>query len=318
MHDEQKKLMHDIHQLPCFKQQAIEVSPIAFGLSHFCFHVIQSPAKNPSQIAVPEGYHQHYFVKYLVKDTAEASSESVVAELAADFGIAPKVFYRSDTWLVTEFIDGRLLSQIPLFGNEKVQIAIQCVNQCHQLKPANDVPSLSISAIVSRQLEQVLKIKNTPNQTLEKDLTLLCQQVVSFNEVGEKVLCHGDVNFSNILIDEQQKPWLIDFECAFIGYREFDLAMLMAINQLPLDSLNYLIKQYQDESSKTLDTSLVKRYLACCYVINGLWFFHHASTTSATSITSSSEHYLELAQQQCQLFDRLKSLPIGLSALLFD
>ena len=130
-------------------------------------------------------------------------------------------------------------------------------------------------------------------------LTSLTQQILAFDEPKGTVMCHGDVNFSNIIIDQHSKPWLIDFECAAIGNVEFDIAMFIAINHLPDNYLEYIFDCYQKHNNVSISHSLVQSYLACCYLINGLWY------QGKSNDIESGSNYLMLANKQYKQFDLL-------------
>lgn len=48
---------------------------------------------------------------------------------------------------------------------------------------------------------------------------------------GDLVLCHGDVQPSNVIVDENEVPWLIDFEYACLAPREWDPAKILILNR---------------------------------------------------------------------------------------
>ncbi len=45
------------------------------------------------------------------------------------------------------------------------------------------------------------------------------------------VLCHGDVQPANIIVDPAGEPWLIDFEYACLAPREWDPAKLVILSR---------------------------------------------------------------------------------------
>ena len=66
----------------------------------------------------------------------------------------------------------------------------------------------------------------------------------------EQVLCHGDANFSNAMqlkypqLNSVAVHKLIDFECACIAPADFDLAMLMAVNEIERAEIALINDQY--------------------------------------------------------------------------
>ncbi|GLX78778.1 hypothetical protein tinsulaeT_21180 [Thalassotalea insulae] len=285
-----------ILQLPCFDGAVSKIKKIPQGLSHHCYLV--ECQSNSIQ------YVRRYFVKYLADHQVSASNESLSLQLAADAAISPKIIYLDQQWLVTAYIDGKTLASLKLPLEEKIKQALQLMSHCHQLTADAAISNLSIRTIIERQIAQ-LQFNN--EQQLQ--LSQLADELVSFTEAETKVLCHGDINFSNIIVDSKQ-AWLLDFECAFVGAREFDLAMLVAVNNLPKASVEFVITEYCQRANTSIKESEVNTYLACCYLINGLWYLNHACSAD------NNQEYLLLAHQQLLQFDQLAITPISLFELL--
>ncbi|WP_206486223.1 phosphotransferase [Thalassotalea sp. G2M2-11] len=292
---ELESVIAEVKQLPCFVGRQCHVTAIEQGLSHACFKVEQLNSTGENIAS--------YFVKYLSPIEQCLSNERQAMQLAFEVTLSPHIVYSNTTWLVTAFIDGELLAQTSITEQAKIDIAVKLLNRCHQIPLNGEISSLTVDEIIERQLVEA------PLQAKQRAvLNTISQQITQFQEQGEQVLCHGDMNFSNIIIDHQQTPWLIDFECAFLGFREFDLAMLIAINQLPVEIMA-VSKSYQSISGKPINEKLVNHYLPCCYFINGLWFYQRGQQ-------SNSSFYLQLAKQQFQLFDQLKRVPNSLTKLM--
>jgi len=290
--------------LPCFSVEnggICIVEPIITGLSHSCFNVslTSSPIKETS----------NYFVKSLIGHENTSANEIISAKLAMEQSITPKVIFSSAKWLVTDFVSGQILTTLDISKQNKISTAIALIAKFHQTKANNKIHSLSIGQIVNSQIRSA---KLSVNKQVI--LKTICAQILTFDEGKNKVLCHGDVNFSNILIDKQGKAWLVDFECSFIGCAEFDLAMFIAVNHLPISSLPLIISHYQKtlatSYSTLLNKQLIHSYLACCYLINGLWYQNNANPPT------SKKQYLALARQQYEAFDQLQLSHLKLVNLL--
>ena len=308
------ELIATIEQLPCFVDYVCTIEPISAGLSHHCFKVCLSQrATEKKQKTI------HYFVKSLAQHFSTGLNEIAAAMQAAKSGYAPAIVFQTSSWLVTEFILGQTLDNSLLPFNEKIVIAMALLAKLHQIKPARDITSLSIKELINQQITESVFNNNK--------ISLLHQinhQISQFDEASNKVLCHGDLNFSNIIIDQQSNSWLIDFECSLVGCAEFELAMFIAVNNISLDLLPFVVKQYQQvyvaTETLSLNQPLILSYAACCFLLNGLWYESKAKVettktakTAKTTITTikfsqshqKSAHYLALAEQQYQRFDQL-------------
>ena len=256
------------------------------GLSHHCFVV--------TAINLESQKSAKYFIKSLSLHTSTEQNERLVAQSAAALHLSPNVIFQSKEWLVTEYIEGYSLfeNQYPIA--DKIAVAMKLLQRFHQLSPLEQVSSLSIKLLIEEQIKV-----NAFSGEQEAFLLKLNQDINTFAQVSEPVVCHGDLNFTNILIDKQSKPWLVDYECTSIGSAEYDVAMFIAINNLSDCDFSYIFDCYQSQSNKTLNTALVQSYLACCYLINGLWYQERSYNVI------ENDQYIDLAYHQYSQFDRL-------------
>ena len=234
--------------LPCFTQ--IEsISKITLGLSQHCFKV--------------NADNKVYFAK-TINDTAETS----VTRCASEYGLSPLVIYHDKNWLISNFVDADNLAISTISVDNKINHAIKLMVQCHQLK----VKPAELSA------EDIIKsLLNNPHySTLQKNaLFALADLILStLNNPKNGICCHGDLNFSNMLINLEQSTWLVDYECACIAPVEYDLAMFIAVNSLASEEITKIIEQYEVQSSINVDPKLLNHYLLFCYFINALWYFN--------------------------------------------
>lgn len=239
--------------LPCFTQVE-NISIITSGLSQHCFKV--------------NADNKVYFAK-TINDTAEVS----VAACASESGLSPNVIYHDQHWLITNYIDADNLALSTLSADDKVKYALKLMVQCHQL---NVTPAeLSAKDIIKSLLN------NQHYPTLQKKAFLSFADFICppFNNSENGVCCHGDLNFSNVLMNKAQRTLLVDYECACIAPLEYDLAMFIAVNSLTSNEITITIKQYERQSAVYVDLTLLNNYLLFCYFINALWYFNLAHET---------------------------------------
>ena len=116
-----KKLALELCQLPCFNSLTIDnIAVIDVGLSQSCFQV--------------DDTNQRYFAKYLTGSYVETTA----SQIAAFYGIAPKVVYAGNNWLVTEFKVAQELNTADLSENEKITLMLTMLAQCHQIDEHSD------------------------------------------------------------------------------------------------------------------------------------------------------------------------------------
>jgi len=296
--EEQK--INDIGALPCFAHGHCKVESLVCGESHASFKVTFN--KNFVET--------NYFVKSLAGHQETAMAEIDSHLLAAEIGLAPRIIYHSPLWLVSEFIVGDSLAN---FGVEdlahvtinKIMISMNLMAKAHQLTPSVNHHVLDIEKLLLSQKNQQ---HVTPLQHVALNITL-SKIVPDQADHNDLVLCHGDVNYDNIRLSHSfkqdyalNKTWLVDYECSYLAEAEYDIAMFIAVNEFCLDDVSDVIQSYQYYSMISLNKEKVRAYLACCYLINGLWYFEAANESK------QAEKLIVKARQQFTLFDQLELL----------
>lgn len=260
--------------LPCFTQVE-NISIIAPGLSQHCFKVCAD--------------NKVYFAK-TINDTAEAS----VTACASKLGLSPNVIYHDSDWLISNFVDASNLALSKTDTENKIEHAIKLMVQCHELK-------IKPSKLAVKEIINVL-INNSHYSSLQQTTLLQAAEIISIplNHNNNNVCCHGDLNFSNVLINQMQNTWLVDYECACAAPIEFDLAMFIAVNNLDYDKITIIIEQYELQSSVYVDLKLLNHYLLFCYFINALWYFNACHEKMHFEVTNmeSKQALLKLAKKQ--------------------
>jgi thiamine kinase-like enzyme len=295
--DSNKAMFEKIKALPCFVDSECQISPLTEGESHLCFKVT----------LIKSGIEKCHFVKSLADHQLTYSAEINSHLIAAENGLAPRVIFYSSLWLVSEFIDGHSLRQFCMkhpdfLPADKITIAMSLMAKNHHLKPSIEHSVINIVELLTDQINSALY---TQQQTVT--LSKIIKKITSFQSSNNPlVLCHGDLNDENIRLESQFEPnhltdktWLVDFECSGLAEAEYDVAMYLAINQLPVSNIDEVINSYHQYSTLQLNHKKVRGYLACCYLINGLWYLE-AGVSSKLANT-----FRVKARQQFELFDQL-------------
>lgn len=306
-------MLEQLRALTCFSN-IDTIAPITAGLSSQCYQV---NADNKV---------------FFVKNTT--ANETEVTLVAAEQGISPKVIYHDQHWLVSQFITGDNLAQSPQYNSEiisekinknlsknidenidaNIAIAIKLMTQCHQF-------NAKLNKLAANTLAQTLIKQKHFSIKQQAELAQVAGQLISpLNSTKGLVCCHGDVNFSNILIDQNKRTWLVDYECACLAPIEYDLAMFIAVNNLQKDKIPAIIEQYISEQSiseqdkkhslVTIEPALLQHYLMFCYFINGLWYFNQYQNFNPNH-NDDINKFLFLAKQQWQYIDKNIALIIN-------
>lgn len=287
----------EIKALPCFTDRDCKIEQLTEGESHQCFKVTIN--KNTIEKSV--------FVKSFAGHQQTAKAEISSHIIAAKMAVAPAIIYHSASWLVTEFITGDSLAsfykqQKGNLVNNKVTVAMHLMVKTHQLTPPENHPVLAIEKLLYHQASNI-KLSQSQHVALQKIISEITPPQTKLNHL---VLCHGDVNYENIRLStlfNSENPlehaWLVDFECSSLAEAEYDLAMFIAINEFSVNDINTLIQDYQQFTNATINEEKVRAYLACCYLINGLWYFE------ASYQDKQAQKLIAKAHQQLILLDQL-------------
>ena len=277
------ELLTQLNQLEFFNGAITHVALIPSGYTHQNYHVITSSAQ--------------YFVKYIQGQYISLP----LLHQAAQYQLTPDVLFADENWLIQPFIKGKLLCDKTFNLKQQVLCSMKLMARCHQLSV--DVPTLSIAQAVDNCL---LGLSLSNQQQYEIDM--IKQHFQQLIEPETTTLCHGDVRFANIIVN--RRSWLVDFEQCCLAEPAYDIAMFVAINQLPVNQLGYYIHLYQQQASSKLivDIKKVKHYVAFCYFLNGLWFYQQATLQQKPEFLAQAHHQFMLLTNQFTLPCSLLSL----------
>ena len=278
--------LNALKSLSCF-EEVLDVSMLVDGMSHTCSKVTTSS--------------QSYFVKKLNNETAE--EEVVSSLLAAKHRLSPKVIYYDETWLVTEYIDSIILDKAEFSINKFITTSLTLMAKLHQLLPqlkTGAIPNLDTLKSVQRLFTNPVPLPSRQRLILADITDTLTSKIETEQRLSGtvNVLCHGDINYSNIVFDKTQQPWLIDFECSHLAPVEFDLSMFIAVNNIPTHLVDDILTCYTDlVPNYRPNQTLITYYLLYSFFINGLWYLDNRNDSKGNN------HLRSLAIEQWSAFD---------------
>lgn len=250
---------HDeIAALPCFSDIE-DISPLAGGLTNENYKVTS-----------PEGV---FVVRFSEDDPVLGISrvnEKNCLKNAEKLELAPKVVYRGEGVMVSEFIDGKTLTP-EMMADKSVLLAVvdsfkTLHNPLHDLEgriyyvgPYRSIAS-HLNAIEKYGIETDLDV------TQLRDLT---QNLYTSLPPFTPVLCHADLVGGNVIYDGE-KAWLIDWEYGGMGDPLFDLGWFAVANDMSDASCAFMLEQYYGQiDQEKLDHFNTMR--ALCALRDGLW-----------------------------------------------
>lgn len=252
-------LAQDFADLPKEMGRLVGLTPVEQGLD--------------GQNYLLETTTSRYFVKYFGSDfKAKVNRLAAVAE---SFSLTPDLVWQNKKagFVAFEYIDGKSLNQIEISQKEIVVALSTVLAHTHQLSKVDVFKAIDFYQVVTELesdllLEQAFKLLDIEafeqlrvnfHGTVLKKLELLLLRAAN-----SYVVCHGDVNQTNILVTSSSECngisyRLVDFDSVCLAPREYDLGMAIAINKLSKRESNELIEQYLKAHSKLGLTKLAMK-----------------------------------------------------------
>lgn len=139
-------------------------------------------------------------------------------------------------WMLREYIIGAALGH-----SRKVSLALtkKQVKELTILIPKiSKIPTDSLSSLKLRKfncrnylaenLYSFLSKKGIIPQTVEKKIVKIIKKTMPLVEKENRYFCQGDLNLGNIIIDQEKKLWIIDWELVHINNFAYDIGYLWA------------------------------------------------------------------------------------------
>ena len=265
----------------------VNVTPITSGLSQHSFKV--------------KCENNTYYAKYFSDNNERfAQIERDVLTSTSKLALTLPLLYSDDQWLITPYIEINDLAHSSISLKNKLAISVELLLRFQTLPISSTaIKPLNITSLIDSFLD-TLPINESDKVTF-KDVvfSLIPEQKLPL------VLCHGDLNFTNIVSKNSafNQAQLIDFECCCYAETEYDIAMMIAGNNLlelmTLESVFYHISDVFINNKVSFNNKKVTRYVFICLIINCLWYLERFLKTKAVK-------WQQLAIKQFSQADSLK------------
>ncbi|TLU65280.1 hypothetical protein FE810_08270 [Thalassotalea litorea] len=314
------EIFNQLARLPCFKGLDVSVIPLvgsgnnpcckvighqnsdAFFVKHLGLQNIDAAMPSTNKNADIKLYANANLVNHSAIKPAMHSETNVLAMNNALADISPAIVYQDSQWQVQRFINGTSLQDCALSHDEKTAIAMDVMAALHATKlEAGSLAPLDLGSALRSQVG-LLALNEDSEQRLMSLINTVCpteQGIAAY--AANNVVTHGDIHFGNIMVEADERPWLVDLEYLCLAPREYDLAMFIAINPLTLEqfisqdcrkykykdsddkSSNHqnghvqpfpglAVQGYQASSGANVNVDLLRAYLPVCLLLNSLWF----------------------------------------------
>jgi thiamine kinase-like enzyme len=278
-------------------------------------------AKVLSVNTINEGYSQQCFelitdkgifiAKYFSEKNASLLNEYQALTVLKNDPFIADVIYKNDQVLVMNKLPGISLAKSDMSLYNKLNIAVMLMHRCHQQ------PREHLSHFTSLHLQQVvdalIDYAQLPTNYLQQITLISNHNIEHIQHIVHEhnlVFCHGDINFTNILVScdvltnkpipqAQIKHYLIDFESGGLMPAEYDIAMMLAVNELTTNELQYVCERYQhyaqNSSVNELNETLIEHYYLFALIINGLWYLGKYKETNESVLLEKANAQFALS-----------------------
>jgi thiamine kinase-like enzyme len=247
------------------KRDALTIDSLKAGWSVFV----------PFRVSGPKWFGPDLVAKVLTdpKHRKKLREETQAAAIAAKVGVAPPVHARDADLLLTSFVKARDLPNDDLDADAKVLGVMAVLARLHQATRAPECPQKPAVSMQARVRAQIAYANRLGLLTSDESKFIVCEVQKSAQGLAAmnrpQVLTHGDFQHRNILLDEADRVWLIDFEDTGMGEAMTDLAHLTTEVKTPFMALPRFAKLWCQTTNGAYTETL--RALELCHHAYALW-----------------------------------------------
>lgn len=169
-------------------------------------------------------------------------------------GTAPKIVYQhpAGDYRISEYIEGKTLNELAAITEEQVALLCNTLKKLHTINL--DIPNFSYSDCIKQYWKAInnkVQITNINVINEYKDMLDLCETYQQHH--GQpRVLCHNDLNASNILLtdssrEEDARFIILDWEFSGGGIASMDFADLATELNIDIHRMSVLSDISADE-----------------------------------------------------------------------
>lgn len=184
---------------------------------------------NDQKVYLIESSSEKYILKIPKTDLTKIENEEFALTILSSLDIPiPKLIYKNSEFLIETYIEGSLLSK-----NDSDNLYIQLgrfINKIHSIKLNGFGEIKNGKGEHKREYEYLFSWlnldKNKNNNLLEKyNFELFFKENLEIINSKYSYFLHGDISYSNIIINNNKITGIIDFGDSIAGPIEYDLAL---------------------------------------------------------------------------------------------
>ncbi|MBN9543679.1 MAG: phosphotransferase [Alphaproteobacteria bacterium] len=202
-------------------------------------------------------------------------TEVTAHNYAANLGFASKIIFEDKDlrFLIIEYIEGRVLEHKDFHDINIINKLGNILSQIHKFKGSLNQTSNNIDRVVKHYTRAIAKDVAHPScvHKLYEEFIQEGYQIIENKE--NIVLCHRDLNRTNIMLDKNNDLQILDWTTATWDNKYTDLGFLAAVNGFDENKNKILLGSYFGRNCSDQEYRLLKNAIQRSYFVTSIvWF----------------------------------------------
>ncbi len=214
----------------------------------------------------------HTNIKYLQNDQLiivkqkNKFNHNLDYQQTQQFSFVPKLIEQKDDLIVWNYIENTKQLHDP--STQDLNDLAKIMSTIHQSKIK--LPKNNLRKRVNAYLKTIHE-KKIKDLDIENNYRFMIQLLANMRR---NFPCHNDIWPDNVIKDQNNKLWIVDWEYATLGDPYFDLAYWITSSRLNEEQKTLFINYYfKFNQTFTFDQKVLKKYEKFCYWITLCWAY---------------------------------------------
>jgi thiamine kinase-like enzyme len=248
-----------------------EITPLA-GLTNFNFRLLNA--------------HHDFVLRIPGKQTCQSidrKAEAFNLDRAVRIGLSPELLWKNDAGLsLTQCItSSRTMTEADFQDETLVSLLLDRLIRLHD-SDLSFVGKTRLSALLTDYSRLIPAARHIELAAYFEKALGFCRE---YETIGQRIVpSHNDLVLENLLIDQNEELWMIDWEYSAMSSPYWDLATLCNAARLDTNSTREFLNRYNQQLFK-LEFEQLRRYQYMLQVLTIAWLLVFSSEAIEDEIT---------------------------------